>query len=261
MKRTCVTKVGLCVVAATVVLAGCVIRMGDNLKSEAKRTVELAAPVDEATTLNVTTDVGTIKLEPAEANEVHVTADIKIKAKTDEEATALLDEVRVTAEPSGEMLIVKAVRPSDLGRNQLSVNLTVKAPARLRLVCRTNVGDVQVDDFAGPVEARTNVGKILCTGLRDRADLHANVGDIRAVYAADAPATVEATAGTDVGEIHFTGPKEISANLSASSNVGSIHTSRPLTVTGMVGKSANATLGDGKGKIDLHTNVGSIHIE
>jgi hypothetical protein len=260
MGRTCVTKVGLCVVAA-VALGGCVIHLGDNLRSEARRTTELAAPVGDATTLNMTTDVGTIKLEPAEANEVHVTADIKVKAKTDEEAAALLEKVRVTTEPSHETLIVKAVRPSDLGRNQLTVNLTVKAPARLRLICRTNVGDIQIDGFPGPVEARANVGKITCTGLCKRTDLHTNVGDIRAVYAADAPAAMEFTAGADVGDIHFAGPKEISANLSASSNVGSIHTSRPLTVTGMVGKSANATLGDGKGQIDLHTNVGSIHIE
>jgi hypothetical protein len=261
MRRTCIAKVGLCVVVATVALAGCVIRMGDNLKSQARRTVELAAAVGDAKVLNVVTEVGTIKLEPSDANDVHVTADVKIKAETDEEAAALLDEVRVTAEPSHETLVVQAVRPGHLGRNQLTVNLTVKAPAYLRLVCRTNVGDVQMDGFPGPVEARANVGKITCTGLRDRSDLHSNVGDVRAAYASDAPAAIELTASTDVGDVRFTGPKEISAKLNASSNVGSIHTSQPLTVTGMVGKSVNASLGDGKGKIDLHTNVGSIHIE
>jgi hypothetical protein len=261
MRTTCVTKVGLCVVAATVALAGCVIHLGDTLRCEARRTVELGSAVGGATALSIATNVGTIKLTPGDANEVRVTADITIKAKTDEEAAALLDEVRVTAEPSGKTLVVKAAKPGDLGRNQLTVNLTIKAPTRLRLVCRTNVGDVQTNGFAGPVEARTNVGKITCAGLRDRVDLHTNVGDIRADYAPDAPAAVEVTAGTDVGSIRFAGPKDISANLNASSNVGSIHTSRPLIVTGTVGKSVKASLGDGEGRIDLHTNVGSIHIE
>jgi hypothetical protein len=97
-------------------------------------------------------------------------------------------------------------------------------------------------------------------GLRDRAEAHTNVGDIRLQYASDAPPAVHVNATTGVGEIDFTGPTEISARLAAGTNVGSIDTNRPLTVRGTVGKSLHSTLGDGEGRIELHTNVGAIHI-
>ena len=87
-----------------------------------------------------------------------------------------------------------------------------------------------------------------------------DVGDIRAAYTADAPAALEFSAATDVGGIEFTGPKEISAHLTAQTNVGDIHTNRPLTVRGRMNRSVRAALGSGDGQIRLRTNVGSIKI-
>jgi len=260
MRRALIAKIGLCVAFAfTVASAGCVV-VHSNLSGKAERTDNLTVPVGDASALTVTTGVGAITLEPTEAAEVRVTADITVKAKTDEEAQALLEGVHVSAEPSGDKLVIKAEKPSGFGRNQLTVDLTIAAPAHLRLDCTTNVGDIRVSDFAGRVESHTDVGSITCTGLRGAMSLHTNVGDIKAAYAPDAPAALDVSASTNVGNIDFTGPAQVSANLTAASNVGDIHAHRPITVSGSLGKSVRASLGAAEGQVDLHTNVGSITI-
>ncbi len=231
-----------------------------NYHAKAQRTEELTASLDDIAGLAVTTNVGTITLDSANIAKACITAEITVKAKTEEEAQALVEQVRISAKPSGRNLVVRAVKPSGFGRNQLAVDFTITAPGRLGVECTTNVGDIRITDFIDTVEAKTDVGKIICNGLRDEAELHTNVGDIRATYTSDAPAALELAATTNVGDVEFTGPSRISARLSASANVGSVNTDRPLTVTGQMKKSINATLGDAESKITLRTNVGSIRI-
>jgi len=261
MRRPSIMKTALC---AGLVLAfasgGCIVISDGNLRGKANRMDNLTVAVGSASALRVTTNVGAINLDPANTTEVHVTANVTVKAKTDEEAAELLPEVHVTAEASGDEIVVKADKPSDFGRNQLTVDLTITAPAGLRLYCTTNVGNIRADGFTGRVEAHTDVGAITCDNLHGTASLHTNVGDVRATYVSDAPAALDVSISTNVGKIDFTGPSQISAQVGAGANVGDVHTSRPLTVTGSVGKSVSGTLGDGQGHIDLRTNVGSITI-
>lgn len=261
MKRSSITKIGLCVAFTfTVASAGCITVVGDSLQGKAKRTDQLTTPVGGASALKVSTNVGMIKLDAAETAEVSITADITVKAKTNEHAEELLDGVRITTEPSGDTLVVKAEKPSGFGRNQLNVDFTITAPAGLRLDCTNNVGDIRINGFTGRVETHTDVGSVTCTGLRGGMSLHTNVGDIRVAYAPDAPAALDVSASSNVGNIDFTGPSQISANLTAAANVGDIYTDRPLTISGSLGKSVKASLGAAQGQVDLRTNVGSITI-
>ncbi len=268
MKRNGATEVALYAALAMIPLVvGCYINtgsggcsIGGNYRAKAQRTEETTVPLADITTLDVTTNVGTIRLDSADAAEARVTAEITVRAKTEEKAQELVEKVRISVEPSGRDLVIKAIKPPDFGRNQLSVDFTIAAPGRLAVQCATNVGDIRITDFTDKVAARTDVGKVICSGLRGNAELGANVGDVKATYAPDAPAAIELAATTNVGSVEFSGPIRISAKLSVSANVGSIDTDRPLTVTGQMKKSINATLGDAEGQITLRTNVGSIKI-
>ena len=254
------------VLAALPFMIGCYVNTNTggcssgDYRAKAERTEDLTTPAGDIAGINIAIDVGAIHLKAADTDEVRVAAEITVKAKTVEEAEDLVERMHVRTRRSGRNLVIEAVKPSDFGRNQLAVNFTITAPRDLALQCTTDVGDIRITDFTRRIEARTDVGKILCTALRDEADLHANVGDIRATYAGDAPARLSVAATTNVGNIDFTGPSEISARLSASTNVGSINTDRPLTVSGHVKNAINATLGQAQGNITLKTNVGSISI-
>jgi hypothetical protein len=261
MRTGALVRMGVVMGLVPLLLGGCVIHTG-SFKAEFSRSEDLTAPTTDITTLDVTTNVGKIQLETADTVEVRIAAQIKVKARTEEEAQELAEQVRIVAEPWSRTLTIKAVKPADLGRNQLSVDFTIQAPAALALNCRTNVGDIRIDGFTKRVQAAADVGTIVCTGLRDEIDLHANVGDLRATYAPDAPAVLNATMTTDVGSIEFTGPQEISADLTAAANVGDINTNRPLTVKGSLAKhSVRASLGKGEGRVNLKTDVGSIRIQ
>jgi len=260
METGAVVRMGVVVGFVALLLGGCVIHTGSS-RAEFSRSEDLTVPVTDITALDVTTNVGKIQLETADAAEVRVAAQIKVKARTEEEAQELAEQVRIVAEPWSRTLTIKAVKPADFGRNQLSVDFTIKAPAALALSCTANVGDIRITGFTKGVRASSDVGTIVCAGLREDIDLHVNVGDLRATYVADAPAALNVAMATDVGAIEFTGPQEISAELTAQANVGDINTNRPLTVRGSLTKhSVQATLGKGEGKVNLKTDVGSIRI-
>jgi len=244
----------------SVLVAGCQFG-GDAFKAEFTRSEELTGHVAGITMLDIRTDIGKIHLDAADVAEIRVQAEIKVKAATEERAEELAEGVRIVLKPSGDTLAFKAVKPSCFGRIQLCVDLTITAPAGLALKCTTNIGEIRTTGFTGHIEAFTNVGTIICTGLHGSVvDLRAEVGDIRAEYAPDAPAAIHVDASTDVGSIELAGPKDISAKLTAEADVGSIDTDRPLTVTGDLKQSIRASLGSAEGRISLRTNVGSIRI-
>lgn len=261
MRTALPVKAGLCLalVSATFFI-GCCVPFGGTFKAKASRTSELSVPLAGLTALECDTEVGAIRLRAEAVTEARITADITVRAKTQEEAAELAEQVQVTAEPSGQTLVIRIVKPAGFGRNKLGVDFTIVAPPQLDLDCATNVGDIATDGFTNSVKARTDVGSITCTGLRNATDVHTNVGDVRLVYAPDAPPAVSVSATTNVGSVDFTGPSEISANLTAAANVGSIDTDRPLRVTGPIKKSITASLGSAEGTIKLRTNVGSIKI-
>lgn len=246
-------------VGVMMVLAGCHIG-GDAFKAKFTRSENLTATLTDIASIDVSTNVGRIELIPGDVAEIQIAAEIKVKAGSEEKAQELGEGVRIEAEPSGRTLVVKAVKPSGFGRNQLEVDFTITAPAALAIKAAVNVGDIRITDFTGRVEACSDVGKILCTGLRGDADLHTNVGDVRAEYASDAPAAISINASANVGDVELAGPKDISAKIAAETNVGDISSDRPLTIRGSLQKSIRASLGNGDGRINLKTNVGSIRI-
>ena len=252
-------RVGVVMGLTALMMGGCYFS-NDMFRAKFSRSEELTAPLTNITALDVTTNVGKIQLEAAEIAEVRIAAEIKVQASTEEKAQELAEGVRIVAEPTGQTLTIKAIKPPDFGRNQLSVDFTITAPPALALNCTANVGDIRTEGFTKRVKATVDVGTINCTGLRDEIDLHTNVGDVRATYADDAPAALKVTMDTNVGDVDFTGPREISAHLTAAANVGSISTDRPLSVRGSLKHSLKASLGKDEGYVDLNTNVGSIRI-
>lgn len=259
MRTVASIRFGVALGLAAVVMSGCFIG-GDPFQAKFSRSEELTAPLTDITALDVATNIGAIRLEAAAVTEVRIRAEIKVKDRTEERARELAEQVRIAAKPSGDTLYVKALKPAGLRDNNLSVDYTITAPAELALESETDVGEIRTSGFLGPVKAATDVGAIHCTGLRSAIDLRSNVGDLSAEYVPEAPAAVNATMETDVGDIEFTGPQEISARIAATTNVGDIHTARPITVTGSVRKSLRGSLGQGEGRINLNTDVGAIRI-
>ena len=245
----------LCTLA---VFSGC----GDfNFRAKHARTVNMSVPVGQVTELCVETTVGSITVTGAEVADCNITAEITVKAETQDEAQKLAEQVEIEAKPDGDRLIVKASKPAELKKRKLEVKFDIVAPRQLKVDCSVNVGSVNVSQMNERIEVSGNVGSIFCRNVVGDINLNSNVGSVEVEYAEGAAAACNATITTNVGSIDFAAPAQLSAQVSASTNVGSVKTDKPITVVGKVGKSINGTIGAGEGKIRLETNVGSIHIK
>ena len=262
MKRPFLVNLGLlsCLFLLTL-LSGCCVNIGDVFKTKYERTENVSAPVEGADELYVETDVGSITITGADVTDCNITAEITVKAYTKEKARELAEQVRVEPIRSGDRLTIKARKPDGLKSRSLSVAFKITAPKHLNLNCSAHVGTVKVSDIQGRIKASVNVGSIFCSQVAEDLNLTSNVGSIEVKYSDAAPAACNADITTNVGSIEFTGPPQLSAQLSATTNVGSVKTAKPVTVVGKLGRSIKGTIGSGDGKISLRTNVGSIEIK
>ncbi|MHC5061820.1 MAG: DUF4097 family beta strand repeat-containing protein [Planctomycetota bacterium] len=232
-------------------------------KEEFERTEQLSAPIGTEATLNAETQVGSITVGGADVTECSVTATITTKAPTTEEAEQLAHAVKIKLEPEGDGLRLHVEKPEKKRRRSVKVSFDIMVPVETSLQLESNVGDIEVINIAGAIEATTNVGDIDCNGAESDVDLETNVGEVIAAYSDTAESVFDAKLETNVGEVRFAGPADLSAKIDASTNVGSIETQLPLTVTGQLGKSVRGTVGKGEARatVRLRTNVGSIEIE
>jgi hypothetical protein len=256
LKNSCLV-VSLC---SLTLLSGC--QDSDSIfRAKYERTEHLSPAITDVAELAIETDVGSITVTGADVADCNITAEITVKARTQEKARELAEEVKIELEPSGDKLNVKAVKPAGLKKRSLVVDFKIIAPKRLKLDCSSHVGAVNVSDIDGGIKASTNVGSIICRLVVADLNVKSNVGSIEVEYAEAAPAACNAEMTTNVGSIEFTAPPQLSAQVKASTNIGSIKTSKPITVVGKVGKSIEGAVGSGEGKVRLTTNIGSIEIK
>ncbi len=261
MKNSSLTKALLgCLLCLLIVMAGCCINIGCWPRAKYEKTEQLSAPFAQGQTLDVQTNVGSITVTGADVSTCDVTATITAKARTTEKARKLAEQTKIKLEPAGDKLKVKVEKPPMADKDAICVSFDITVPKQTTLDLKTNVGELKVDNTTGPIEAATNVGTITCREITGRGHLTPNVGEVKAVYAKDAPPACNASLSTSVGEIVFAGPDNLSAKFHVSANIGSIKTRLPLTVTGKIHKSLDGTVGTGEGKVILRTNIGSIKI-
>lgn len=237
-------------------LVGC-----DQPKSKYEKTVEVSSEFGFGWTLIAKTNVGNINVTRGDSNDCNVTAKITARAQTDEEAKELGEKVKITLQPNGDTLKIKVDKPRDDKKHKVFISFDITMPKDGNLKLETNVGNIGVSGIVGVIKGVSNVGSVKCKGVCRDINAKTNVGDVKIAYASDAGEVFKVRGETNVGSINFAGPDVYSAKVNASSNVGSITTDRPLMVKGKVGKKLRGTIGDGRGRINLKTNVGSISIK
>ena len=254
---------GCLLVCMLIVLAGCDINIGElNVgKEEFELTEQLSVPAKPGGKLEVATEVGSIDVAGSQTSQCNVTAVITAKAPSVEEAQELAEKVKISLETAGDKIIVKTQKPPKKSNCSIGISYDITVPNQTSLRTSSNVGNISISHITGDVKASTNVGNVTCSSFAGDIDARTNVGNVSVSYSATAGPAPDVRLETNVGEANFVGPTELSATVDASTQIGSISTSRPLTVTGKINKSVHGTIGDGKGRVKMLTNVGSITIE
>jgi len=280
MKDRHMIKVSLgCLLCMFVLLTGCCINLGCTMLGKYERTVELSAPLSPGSTFAAKTHNGSITIHGADIAECQLTAKIVTRARTDEEAQELSDQVSVTLVPSGNRLTAKIDKPTHLINKSVSVSYDIQMPNQTNLELSTHNGSVRIVDINGHIDAtthngkttaenvagttvlRTHNGSVNCREISGDAKLHTHNGGVDVVYSEAAPSVCDVSIVTHNGGIGFTAPPGFSARVNASTNNGSVHTDLPITVTGKVSKNKlTGTIGNGEGNLYLETHNGSIKI-
>jgi len=185
----------------------------------------------------------------------------------------------VTLVPSGNRLITRIDKPTQLINKSVSVSLDVEVPNQTDLSLVTHNGAVEISDITGRLDADTHNGKVAservsgtinfkthngsvtCDRVSGSTQLKSHNGSIKAFYTDTAPSVCDISIITYNGGIEIKTPPSFSAKIDASTHNGSINTDLPITVSGKISKnSLKGTIGAGEGQLHLETYNGSIRI-
>jgi hypothetical protein len=248
----------LCSLLIYVPIAGC---CDDDYKAKYEKTQRLSAPLPTGQTLCLQNNVGEIKVSGADVNDCNVTAVITAKAPTEEKARELAEKVSIKLEPAADILYIKVEAPSNKPKCSINIDFDITVPKQTALQLGTNVGEITVTDINRAVRIESNVGAVSCREITSDVEVKTNVGQVIVLYSKTAPAACSANIKTDIGEIDFTAPPGLSAQVDLAANLGSIQTDLPLTVKGMMNQKSTGTIGKGEGRVTLKTNIGAIKIK
>jgi hypothetical protein len=281
MKEYRLARVSLaCLMCLVILSAGCCINIGGCLmQAKYERTMQLSAPLSPGSGFEAQTHNGSITVNGADTAECTMTATIVARAATDEEAQELAEQVNVTLVPSGNRLITKIDRPTQLVNKSVSVSLDVEVPNKTDLGLVSHNGAVEISDIMGRLDATTHNGKvtgekisgntifethngsITCDEISGNIKLTSHNGSIKAFYTDTAPSACDISMVTYNGGIELKTPPGVSAKIDVSTHNGSISTDLPITVSGKISKSElKGTIGAGEGQIHLETHNASIRI-
>jgi DUF4097 and DUF4098 domain-containing protein YvlB len=150
-------------------------------------------------------------------------------------------------------------------REGAEVNVEAQVPRDADLVIRLESGAIHLDALAGDVDATLRSGSIRAAGLAGAdVTLRTESGSVD-VAAAAIPGGAEWRVETSAGTIALTLPAGASVEVDAATTTGTIRveglafTHRRLDREA-AGMEFSGTLGDGRGRIDVRTDVGTIRL-
>jgi DUF4097 and DUF4098 domain-containing protein YvlB len=108
----------------------------------------------------------------------------------------------------------------------------------------------------------TSYGRITCRQITTNdVTARSGSGSIDIIYSESTPGQIVADLDTSYGSIDLTAPQNFTGQVDLSTSYGSIRTNRPITVQGEISKKElKGTIGEGSGKLHLHTGSGSINL-
>ena len=204
--------------------------------------VSLTIQVPKSTELDCTSSFGSIDIH-------HIYADIKAKTSF---ASITLDDVKGALDLQTSHGSIKGSRvvPAETKAKTsfANINLDYQEPG--------------VEDPTGDVRVETSHGSIHAHNLTtQRLSAKTSFGSVMVSCSDRCASDLAARVTTSHGGITFETPLEFAGKVDMSTSFGSLRTDLPITVEGEAGKHKLAgQIGEGSGRLQLHTRFGSINL-
>lgn len=222
-------------------------------------------PANGLTTLDLTNPVGDVEVAAGDGDEILIRAVKIARGRTLEDARQRAEAIALRIEPVGERLVLVApTRRTRAEMEQEQVDWQVSLPAHFT------------------VHVENSVGAVLLRGLRGRADVRTDVGDLRARDCTfETPTTLRTSTGSvewegalgsregdyrvtnSVGRVAIGLPADSAFILDAQTSVGSIDADFAVrgAVSGqIVGDTLRGTVNGGGPTLTVRTSTGGIII-
>ncbi|UCE99669.1 MAG: DUF4097 family beta strand repeat protein [Planctomycetota bacterium] len=262
------------------------------------RTQNFNVPFPEGAKLVLKNTNGSLKISGQKTDQCRIKADTRVFMRDEDKAGRLLKRVLVHVRPSDKIVWVEVERAEELVGNRLikvdfEITLPQKADLKLNtsngsvgiagvtgdINCEIGNGIITAEEIAGSARLGINFGEIMvkkadfdkslitanngpvtCEDISGNIQVKVNSGEVNVRYAETAPSVCDVSISANNGDIDFTGPVDFSAMAEAKTMVGAIETDLPLTDQRSGGSKMSGKIGEGEGKLQLRTTIGSIKI-
>lgn len=203
--------------------------------------------VDPGGELTIDADFGSVRIETAVTDKVEILVEKQRKEGTADEARRAFEDVEVTTEQQGNDVHLRVDHSRWLGRNGMSIEMTVQVPYTYDLDIETAGGSIVIADLDGEIGAKTAGGSIRIGATHGDVNARTLGGSIRI-----GPTEGGVSAKTLGGSIDIGDAK---GDVSAQTMGGSIRVGRTegdltaytmggnITVESVSGKASAKTLG------------------
>jgi len=157
---------------------GCELQFGGINQAQYKRTISRQAACAPGSTLDVTTESGSITLTGTDSNECRVTAQIVAHAPTEEEAQELAEQTEIKLESADNTLKIRADKPHLSNNRSIGISYEITAPRRLNVLCQSDFGSLSATGLQGNVKGKTSSGSIKAVQIDGPVDLDTSFGSI-----------------------------------------------------------------------------------
>jgi DUF4097 and DUF4098 domain-containing protein YvlB len=259
----------LALILAAAGAVGCDVRVNDkggvsldiNEGGRAEDESTQTYPLSKGGRIDLETNNGRVELIRAAGNAVEVHARRQVRAKTDEEAKALLKQQSFTVETTPDRVTVRAAKPEGLEgmRRRVRTDYRISVPVGTVVSIKNENGNVDLKD----IDARLTIGSTngqIEGSVSGGLEVETENGGVTVRMAA---VTSDVRIRTVNGGVMLGLPKGINAMLEATTVNGGVmvNDTLPLEATTRERQRLSAKLGTGSGpRIDLQTTNGGVRL-
>ncbi|OHB55091.1 MAG: hypothetical protein A2Y07_05500 [Planctomycetes bacterium GWF2_50_10] len=249
----------LVLAVAVVVMGGCVVNCCCN-KSKFKAVNVLNFAEEQAKFFAASTENGAIEVTGYSEGVCKLTAEVEVRAADQAKADEYVHKVVVRFERDGDTVKASVDRhevPKDV---YVSVKFNAAVQAATGLELSSVNGSISTQGIAGAVRATTVNGSITTDVQAGDVKVSTVNGSIKLHFAKDSKAS-SIDGHTVNGSAFVNLPDGFGGSAKLNTVNGSIHSDVELTVKGKLGKSVDAKIGTGTGRLDISTVNGSVRLE
>jgi hypothetical protein len=199
---------------------------------------------------------GGVSVKGWERNEILVRAQITAQAPTDDEARALVNEVRVITGGAN----IYADGPESRDRRWWAVSFEVFVPRQSDLSLKAHNGGISIDSVRGAMEFDTLNGGISLRDVNGKVKGRTTNGGLSVKLSGNRWEGDGLDVETKNGGVQLAIPENYSARLETGTVNGGVNLGFPVTVQGRIEKNIATDLGSGGATIRLMTTNGGVSV-